>query len=123
MTDNILLEMIEGLPEVMVYMEVEGARKNIYSLANISLEISQDPIFIKKMQNVLDCIDSLKRFGLTNPLSADGQPSNEYWAWQRWWRKYLGSLSKAEFQKLMIAIKFKEDLSAWRPEGTWKVGY
>lgn len=123
MTDNILLEMIEGLPEVMVYMEVEGTRKNIYALASISLEISQDPIFIKKKQNVLDCIDSLKRFGLTNPLATDGQPSNEYWAWQRWWRKYLGSLSKAEFQKLTIAIKFKEDLSSWRPEGSWKIGY
>ncbi len=64
---------------------------------------------------------SLTRFGLTSPTDENGSPTPEYCSWYRWWDSYEHSITPEQFKQLERVLESKSDLSAWRPEGSWKL--
>ena len=67
-------------------------------------------------------VSQLTRFGISKPFVDDaGHPSAEYWAWFRWWDEYFKrTLSEDQWDEFSRKQRNKEDISGYRPEGTWR---
>jgi hypothetical protein len=82
-------------------------------------EIDND---IKEMRTIQAFVVSkLPDVGVQNPLMDDSKPSEEYWKWFHWWNDYVNSMSQEKWSELSIKIEAKEDISAWRPSGDWRI--
>lgn len=47
-------------------------------------------------------------------------PSEQYRKWYSWWKNYVENMPMDNWKKIEAIIKNKEDVSAYRPNGTWK---
>ena len=65
-------------------------------------------------------ISQLYRFGVTPSQDEQKRPTPEYWAWYHWWDRYIKNLPNDKWKELELRIYNKEDLSKFRPLGTWK---
>jgi len=64
-------------------------------------------------------VSSLTRFGF-EPKDSTGRATSNYWAWYRWWKCYFDLMSDEDFTNYNDDLEHNRDVSAWRPEGTWK---
>jgi len=65
-------------------------------------------------------VSQLTRIGVETPLKEDGKsPTDEYWAWFRWWDGYIKGLPEDQWKELESAYP-NGDYSKFRPEGEWK---
>lgn len=62
---------------------------------------------------------TLSKFGVK--VSDDGKPTDEYWAWYKWWSHWhKDELSAEEWDALDRKLTAHEDVSAFRPKGDWR---
>lgn len=54
------------------------------------------------------------------PQDEYGYPTKEYWAWYRWWDRWKKDLTDKEWNALELKLRRKEDISEYRPSGSWK---
>ena len=54
----------------------------------------------------------IAQFGIFHP--------KEYDQWYAWWKNYFNSLNEIEIGEIEKAFINGEDISEWRPEGTWR---
>lgn len=70
-------------------------------------------------------ISELEKFGLkkalinTSPIFGPIHTIN-FLSWFTWWEDYLASLTETEIRDLEKARYNGDDISHWRPNGTWK---
>lgn len=59
------------------------------------------------------------RFGIQDPLGTVGG-SDDYRKWYSWWKNYIKGLPDDDWRRCDNAVCEGEDVSKWRPEGSWK---
>ena len=65
-------------------------------------------------------VKNLTRFGF-KPLSDEGKPTAEYWAWYKWWSKWhKDDLTQEQWRELDAKMSAGEDVSSYRPSGDWR---
>lgn len=126
--ETALKEIIETGPEVASYLVIEELGGFIWTMNH---DMSHDRIPEKDIpaierdvahavEEILMVTKGLTRFGLIQPLTEGNLGTPEYWKWYRWWNDYVGNLSDEDFYKLGNAILKNENVSDWRPQGSWK---
>jgi hypothetical protein len=122
------LDIIEKGPEIVAYQFIYAVGGYIFwmehDMADGRIPESDwekiDLSLTERRVEQLAVIKSLTKYGLTEPVTDKNAPTEMYWKWYRWWKKYMDSLSREEEYKLGKAIENDEDLSSWRPEGNWQ---
>lgn len=130
MFDEIVLNSIlEEGPEVLAFLVIDTIGGFCFYMNHdmaddrIPAEYHQsiDLDIAKAIAEQVRVVKSLTRFGVERPLDDQERPTREYWSWFTWWKNYIQGLSEEQFHLLDLALANKEDVSAWRPEGSWKV--
>ena len=123
-----LAEIIDVGPEVVVYMHIETIGGFMWRMnhdmadGRIPPESHQaiDEDIAKVRPQQVRLVECLTRFGLDKPLEDDGIPTDEYWAWDKWWNGWHKGMSDAEWDAIQGDIKLgmsEEAIARCRPEG------
>ena len=126
--DKELKEQMDALPEINVYFLIKEMGLYLY---NTHKDYKEGRIPEKRfqeiqkgfprLQNALEYgTRSLTRFGVSPTHEVAGRASAEYWAWFQWWEIYVKNLPEEKWKQLETAILRKEDVSRFRPPGTWR---
>jgi len=66
-------------------------------------------------------VDQTVRFGVQPFVPESLTPSPMYFKWIRWWKGYVESMPKEEWDKMSLDLNNKGDLSKYRPQGKWNI--
>jgi hypothetical protein len=122
--------LIEANDEMSIYFIIDGLGGVIWRLnhdmADNRIEkeswdnLDKEILLMVEVQQY--AVSKLTKFGVTNPyLDEKKHPSPEYWAWFRWWDGYIKGLPEDEWRILDAKMSAKEDISFYRPKGSWKL--
>lgn len=50
----------------------------------------------------------------------DGIPTDDYWKWYRWWDAWKKGMPDEQWNEISAKMKRDEDISSYRPEGSWR---
>lgn len=121
-------DLLDNGPEILVYYTINSIGGFIWQMNHSMADgripecdhaaIDKDIANVRKQQ--VELIKTLPKYGVSQPLGENDQPTPEYWLWFRWWDSYAKSLSNEEFYILNNLLSDKGDVSKFRPEGNWK---
>lgn len=128
---SLLEQVIDRGPEAVVYFLIEDLGGFIWrmnhDMADWRIPEKEWPgidreIAVARVEQGRLC-EALPRFGVAKPLDDGGRPTEEYWAWYRWWNAWHKGMSDEQFDAIDVDIALEmtdEQIARCRPEGTWK---
>ena len=129
---SVLEQVIERGPEAVVYFLIEDLGGFIWRMNHDMADgripekegagIDKEIALARTEQRRL-CVEALPRFGVATPWIEGAGPSDEYWAWYRWWNAWHKCMPSEQWSEVDAALDLEmtdEQIARCRPEGTWK---
>ena len=117
-------ETLKNLSELELFMIIDSIGYMIWrmehDLADGRIEYPEWDLndkFVMQAEIELAVIET-GRFDV--PIVDISKPSIQYRKWYSWWKSYVEGMPKEDWNKIELALKSKEDISGYRPIGTWK---
>jgi hypothetical protein len=121
--------LIETKNEIKIYFLIDGLGGIIWRLnhdmGDGRIEKSEWPKLDKDIVLMAEvqqyAVAKLLTFGVNNPyLDEKKNPGPEYWAWFHWWNDYIKGMPEEEWRILDNKMSDNEDISTYRPAGSWQ---
>lgn len=117
MSESMLYFLVDSIGGFSWRMRHDHAHGRISDEDMKSIEEDLKKLHVKQVR----AIKNLTKFGIAKPLMDDGNPTDEYRAWYRWWNHWHHNvLTDEQWRELNDKMSAKEDISSYRPNGDWR---